>query len=86
VILPLSRDSGVARTTHCRALQSNDEPLLFEGSRLESLQRATALNPELNIQVDRRLIGDHNDIWEPEIIAFLRDLIAISTTPITAEK
>ena len=68
------------------ALHSNDEPLIFEGSRLESLQRTTALNPYLNIQVDKQLIGDHNDIWQPEIIAFLRDLIAISTTPISADK
>jgi len=68
------------------ATHTNDEPLLFEGSRLESLKRSTALNPYLNIRVDKQLIGDHNDIWQPEIIAFLRDLIAISTTPLSSAK
>ena len=64
------------------ARHTNDEPLDFVGSRLESLQRTTALNPYLNIRVDEELIGDHNDIWQQKIILFLRDLIAISTTPI----
>ena len=53
----------------------------FEGSELIHLQRSTALNPYLNIQVDSELIPDHNHIWGKEVVAFLRDLIAISTTP-----
>ena len=57
-----------------------------DGFRLESLQRPTVLSPSLNIQIDKQLIGTHNDIWQMEIIAFVRDLIAISTTPISAEK
>jgi hypothetical protein len=68
------------------ARHSNDDALVFEGSRLESLKRTTALNPYLNIRVDDKLIGDHNDIWQPKIIAFLRDLIAISTTPIAGSE
>jgi len=55
----------------------------FEGTKLTNLGRSTPLNPYLNIKVNGKLIEDHNDIWKPEIIAFLRDLIVISTTPVT---
>ncbi len=63
------------------AEHTNDVDVKFEGSRLESLNRTTALNPYLNIRVDKELINDHNDIWRPKIVAFIRDLIVISTTP-----
>ena len=63
------------------AKHTNDVALEFDGSRLESLNRTTPLNPYLNIRVDKKLINDHNDIWRPQIVAFIRDLIAISTTP-----
>lgn len=65
---------------------TNDKPLNFEGSQLVSLGRTTALNPYLNIKVDKKLISDHNDIWRPEIIAFIRDLIAIAATPVGNNK
>lgn len=65
------------------AQHTNDVAMEFEGSRLESLNRTTPLNPYLNIRVDKQLINDHNDIWRPQIVAFIRDLIAISTTPVS---
>ena len=65
---------------------TNTEALDFDGSRLKSIGHTTALNPYLNIQVDKELIKDHNDIWRPEIVAFIRDLIVISTTPIGGEQ
>ena len=65
------------------AKHTNEVAVEFEGSRLESLNRTTPLNPYLNIRVDRKLINDHNDIWRPQIVAFIRDLIAISTTPVS---
>jgi hypothetical protein len=68
------------------AKHSNDIPMEFIGSRLESLKRTTALNPYLNISVDKKLIKDHNDIWGDEIVAFIRDFIAIATTPVSASK
>lgn len=58
----------------------------FAGSRLVSLGRTTPLNPYLNIQVDKELINDHNDIWRAQIVAFIRDLIVISTTPASSTK
>ena len=64
------------------ANHSNEKPMDFVGSRLVSLQRTTALNPYLNIKVDKKLIGDHNDIWGDQIVAFIRDFIAIATTPV----
>ncbi len=60
---------------------TNEQPMNFEGSQLQSLDRTTPLNPYLNIRVDKKLIPNHNDIWHKEVIAFIRDLIVISTTP-----
>lgn len=65
------------------AKHTNDVPIDFVGSQLKSLKRTTALNPYLNIKVDKELINDHNDIWRPQIISFIRDMIAISTTPVS---
>jgi len=64
------------------AEHTNDIALDFVGSQLVSLKRTNSLNPYLNIQVDKKLIKDHNDIWGIRIIKFISDLIAISTTPI----
>ncbi|MDX2463841.1 MAG: lipase [Porticoccus sp.] len=64
------------------ANHTNEAAVVFEGSTLESLKRTTPLNPYLNIKVDKELSNNHNDIWRPQIVAFVRDLIAISTTPI----
>ncbi|WP_199911735.1 alpha/beta fold hydrolase [Dongshaea marina] len=50
-------------------------------SKLISLGRSTALNPYLNVEVDTSLIDDHNDIWSVETTHFIRDLIAVATTP-----
>ena len=61
--------------------QSNADTLDFNGSRLTSLGRTTQLNPYLNIQVDKELIRNHNDIWGDQIINFISELVIISTTP-----
>ncbi|MDH5611859.1 MAG: lipase [Gammaproteobacteria bacterium] len=68
------------------AEHNNDIAVDFVGSQLTSLKRTNPLNPYLNIKVDKELINDHNDIWRPQIVAFIRDLIAISTTPVNVEK
>jgi len=64
------------------ATHTNDIAVDFVGSQLLSLKRTNPLNPYLNIQVDKELIKDHNDIWGIRIVKFISDLIAISTTPI----
>lgn len=53
----------------------------FEKTELIHLGKTIPNNPYLNIQIDKRLIEGHNDIWQDEIVSFLRDLIMISTTP-----
>ena len=68
------------------AEHTNDTTMDFAGSQLESLKRTNPLNPHLNIKVDKELINDHNDIWRPQIIAFIRDLIIIATTPVSNAK
>ncbi len=57
--------------------------LIYLNNQLKSLKRTNPLNPYLNIKVDKELINDHNDIWRPQIVAFIRDLIVISTTPVS---
>lgn len=53
----------------------------FGDSRLVHLGHAHPLNPHLNIRVDSALIAGHNEIWDPRVVNFIRDLIAISTAP-----
>ena len=68
------------------AEHTNDIAVDFVGSQLVSFNRTNPLNPYLNITVDKALINDHNDIWRPQIINFIRDMIAISTTPVSTAK
>lgn len=68
------------------AEHTNEKPVNFVGTQLESLNRTTPLNPYLNIRVDTELIKNHNDFWQPKIVAFIRDLILISTTPVGSTK
>jgi hypothetical protein len=58
-----------------------DGSMNFNGSKLVSLNKSHWYNPYLNISVDKELIPDHNDIWEPSVVSFLRDMIFISITP-----
>jgi hypothetical protein len=61
--------------------QQSGGTLPFVGSELVHLGRTHPLNPYLNVTVDKALMADHNDIWRPEIVKFVRDLITISTLP-----
>lgn len=65
------------------ATQSFSNRISFEGSELIHLGNTQPLNPYLNIQVDKALIADHNDIWGDQVLNFVRDLIVISTLPVT---
>jgi len=59
--------------------QAPAEKLMFESVELQHLNRTRPLNPYLNIYVDKKLIGDHNDVWGEEVVSFIRDMIMIST-------
>ncbi len=61
------------------------DTLDFNGSKLTSLGRTTPLNPYLNVQVDKKLIADHNDIWGKEVVNFISELVILSTTPVASE-
>jgi hypothetical protein len=51
----------------------------FGGLILERTPTSAGRNPYLMIQVDRRLIRDHNDIDDPRVIDFLKQIILVST-------
>jgi pimeloyl-ACP methyl ester carboxylesterase len=51
----------------------------FEGAVLERTESSAGRNPYLNIRVDGELIRDHNDIYDPRIASFIRQLILISS-------
>lgn len=53
---------------------------------LERTSTSAGRNPYLVIQVDRNLIEDHNDIDDPRIIDFVKQLIFISTLPNDAQE
>jgi hypothetical protein len=66
------------------AAWTNDSPgskIPFAELTLERTQTSAGRNPYLVIHVDRRLIRDHNDIDDPRIIDFLKQLIAIPALP-----
>lgn len=51
----------------------------FDGSLLERTQTSAGRNPYLVVRVDKALIPNHNDIADPRIIEFVKQLILIST-------
>lgn len=66
----------------------NDHPgskISFIGSTLERTTASAGRNPYLNILVDRELIRDHNDISDPRIESFVRQLILISSQSLKLE-
>ena len=84
---PASSQPRRASTSDFRQLkalwseQSFGGKIPFEGSELVHLGKTQPLNPYLNIQVEKTLIADHNDIWGDQVLNFVRDLILISTLP-----
>lgn len=64
---------------------TNQGEMKFAGSQLKSRGISTYLNPYLNVRVDKQLSGGHNDIWQPELVSFIKDLILISTIPKSAK-
>jgi hypothetical protein len=59
----------------------NDAPgsvIELEGSVLERGTNSAGRNPYLVIRVDKRLIRDHNDIDDPRIASFIRQLILLA--------
>ncbi len=60
----------------------NDRPggsIAFDGMQLQRSDDSVSKNPYLVVQVDRELIHNHNDIDDPRILAFIRQLILLSS-------
>lgn len=57
----------------------------FEGAVLERTETSAGRNPYLNIRVDGELIRDHNDIYDPRIASFIRQLILISSQSLDSD-
>ena len=60
----------------------DDKPgseIIFPGSVLRRTDNSAGRNPYLNIQVDKVLIHDHDDIWRPGVREFITSLILISS-------
>ena len=53
--------------------------IVFNGSTLKRGPNSAGRNPYLNIYVDGELISNHNDIYDPRIESFVRQLILISS-------
>ncbi|OEY67665.1 esterase [Marinobacter sp. X15-166B] len=53
--------------------------IVFNGSTLERSLSSAGRNPYLNIYVDGELISNHNDIYDPRIESFVRQLILIAS-------
>lgn len=53
--------------------------LAFPGSLLRHTGNQSLLNPYLVIYVDKRIIPDHNDIYDPRLRDFLRYFLMLST-------
>jgi len=80
----LSSQDRVNATLAAVSAWSGDEPgskIPIAGLTLERTSTSAGRNPYLVIQVERELIHDHNDIDDPRIIEFLKQLIAIPTLP-----
>lgn len=62
---------------------SEDAPgrdIRFRGTVLRHLDKSVTRNPYLNIEVDKKIIPGHNEIYDPRVLDFLANLIMLSTT------
>ncbi|HHM05024.1 MAG TPA: esterase [Gammaproteobacteria bacterium] len=60
----------------------NDAPgnvIQFHGARLTRSQTSAGRNPYLVVKVDKALIRDHNDMDDPRIIGFIRQLVLLAS-------
>ena len=65
-----------------KAIWKNQRPgetMQFGSTELKNLGRTVIYNPYLNVKVDKQLIENHNDVFRPEIMEFIRMLIVLST-------
>lgn len=77
-----SEDAGAQVLTQVKRGWCEDKPgkeIKFPGSALIRTPSSVARNPYLVINVDKRIIPDHNDIYDDRVTDFLRYIILLST-------
>lgn len=79
-----SSDKSVRSAMVAASAWADDKPgskISLADLTLERTASSAARNPYLVIQVDKNLIENHNDIDDPRIIDFVKQLIFISSLP-----
>jgi len=59
--------------------QDRGSSTVFGSTVLTHLNKTAPRNPYLNIQVDKEIIKDHNDVFNDKVMEFIRLLIGLST-------
>lgn len=68
------------------AADAPGKDIQFRGSILRHLDKSVTRNPYLNIEVDKKIIPGHNEIYDPRVLDFLANLIMLTTTENEAAK
>lgn len=77
----LSSSESIQAVMQASAAWENDQPgskISLAGLTLERTATSAGRNPYLVVRVNKELIRDHNDIDDPRIVEFIRQLILIS--------
>lgn len=80
-VAELSSGESLRAVAAASSAWEHDQPgskIDIAGLRLERTASSAGRNPYLVVRVDKRLIKDHNDIDDPRIIEFIKQLILIS--------
>jgi hypothetical protein len=82
---PREQKSNLDQMQHLLSLQDQWESQTYNGTlefsqiQLQHLGKTRPLNPYLNIYVDEKIIPNHNDIWDEQVVSFIQELFLIST-------
>ncbi|MDB6062754.1 MAG: esterase/lipase/thioesterase family active site protein [Verrucomicrobiaceae bacterium] len=77
----LNSSESIGSALSAAAAWEDDKPgskIQFTGVTLERENSSVGRNPYLVISVDRKLIRDHNDIDDPRVVEFIKQLITLS--------
>lgn len=70
--------ASLARTQGAWQYDKPESRIPFPGLVLQRTANSAGRNPYLVVQVDKSLISGHNEIYDPRIMAFIRQLIFLS--------
>lgn len=78
---PQKRVSTIDRAAEAWEQDAPGGVIAFPGSVLARSASSPGRDPYLVIKVDKALIPNHNDIWDPRVQEFVSDIILISSLP-----